>query len=338
VYYAKNGPRLLGLVNILLVVLGIEAAIGLLESFTAFRYPISPQSPLVEHFGRQMLLQASDWDKRSMAVITSYPTGFRWNPNNLSVVLNMFLPFILMRRNVWIKVAGASIILILIVASSSKINLLAWILMVVVYALAFSKRRGIYTVAILLAFGATVIAEPLLSKSIGRVVPQSLSEVLNSWQAVKRFFSEERHVGDSVTMRRKYVENGLAAIAGSYGFGVGAGCSGEETYQQGAVEAGATRASLHNFWLEMAADAGLLFAGLFWCWFAFILRHLLRIRTLTENPGVRYLSSSCALAMTGLVVAAAGPSSVVYEPVFWLILGLSIATVNLGYVGTTANG
>lgn len=330
VAYARTGRRLLGTVNVLLVLLGVEMAIALLEAFTPFRYPISPQSPLAVFFGREMLLQPWALSQRTLEVVTSYPTGFRWNPNNLATVLNLFMPFLLMRREYWLKLAGSLAVLIVVVMTSSKINLMAWLLVVILYAVFFSRRRGLYAAMLALGSALSLLSAPLAAEALAGRIPQSLNEALHTWEYVGRFFSEERYVGDSVTLRRRYLENGLAAIAASHGLGVGAGCAGEEAFQPGAVDPGAVRASLHNYWLEMAVDGGLVFAGIFWAWYAVLIKRLLRLRARSGEPTLSYLASASALSLIGLIVAAVGASSMVYEPALWLVYGISIAAVNLG--------
>jgi hypothetical protein len=329
VYCAGNVSGLSRLVKLLLAVLGVETILALLEAFTTLRYPISPQSPLAGYFGREMLLEPWALNQGILAVVASYPTGFRWNPNNLATVLNLFLPFVLFRRGRWLKNLGAAAILVVVLMTSSKINIAAWLMITAAYAVFFSKRRGLYT--LLLVLGATVAAlsAPLVAERLEGRVPQSLNEVMHGWEAVVRFFSDEGYVGDSVTLRRNYLENGLAAVAASNGLGVGAGCSGEEIYQGGAVSPGASRASLHNYWLEMAVDGGLLFAALFWIWYGYLVVRLLRCLPGIGDPVLRRLASASALSMMGTTVAAMGAGSVVYEPALWLVYGLAIASLNL---------
>ncbi len=338
VYYSRSEQRLLWLIRAFLILLGIEIVLSLLEAFTPFRYPISPQSTLAAYFGREMLLEPWTMAKKTLEVVTSYPTGFRWNPNNLATVLNLFLPFILMQRQRGVKAAGAGSILLIIVMTSSRINLAVCILIIALYLIFFSTHRGLYTVMLLLVVTTWLLAMPLLNDNYEGRMPQSLNEVLHTWDAVKRFFSEERFVGDSVTLRRNYLKNGLEAIAGSGGWGVGAGCAGEELYQSGAIAPGAERASLHNYWLEMAVDAGLLFAFLFWMWYATIVIWLLRLYGRSLKSTIRYLASTSGLALIGMVPAATGTSSVVYEPVLWLMYGIGIATINLGYADNLKAG
>ncbi len=329
VYHAESPSRLTTTINILLAVMGLEIVLALFEALTTLRYPISPQSPLVGYFGREMLLEPWSMDQTTLATVTSYPTGFRWNPNNLATVLNLFLPFVLFRGERWLKAIAALAILVVIVMTSSKMNLAAWMLIVAIYLTFFSKRRGLYAITLALSMAAAVFALPLVSHSLEGRIPRTLDEALHGWEAVARFFSDEEYVGDSVTLRRQYLINGLEAIAETNGLGVGAGCSGEEMYQKGAISPGASRASLHNYWLEMAVDGGLLLVALFWLWYGYILVRLLQFRKKVSDPSIRYLNSASALSMIGMTVAAMAASSVVYESAMWLIYGVALASINL---------
>ncbi len=329
VYYGREVKRMEGLVSAIMVVISVEIFLGMLEAFTEFRYPISPQSPLAPYFGRQMLLEPWAMPWRTLKTVTSYPTGFRWNPNNLATTLNIFLPFFLFHRKFWVKAAGAGAILLLVVMTSSRINLAAWLIMFVIYLVFFARLRGLYTALVFLGAVALCLTAPLAKEKMDRRLPLTLEEALHGWEAFKRFFSDEGYVGDSVGLRRLYVKNGLSAIAKSNGLGVGAGGAGEEELQPEAVAPGGTRASLHNYWLEMAVEAGLPFTFLFWAWYFYLVRLLFkRHRDVVRWPQ-GYFQQASALSLIGLPLAAVGTSSMVYEPALWLCYGMAIASINL---------
>lgn len=330
VLYGRDSGRLSLLVKSLMIVLCVEMFLGLLESFTEFRYPISPQSPLAPFFGRQMLLEPWAIQAKTLETVTSYPAGFRWNPNNLAATLNVFLPFFLAHRRIWVKLLGAGTVLVLVVMASSRINLAAWLAITAIYLLFFSRLRGLNTTLAVLTLAIAFLTVPLARQTWEVHLPLTFDEAVHSWQAFKRFFSDEGLIGDSVGLRRLYLQNGLAAITNSYGLGVGAGCSGEADLQPGAVEAEANRASLHNFWMEIAVEGGILFFFFFCLWHLYIIRLLLRLRTREKSRTNRYLSTASALSLIGLVPGAMGASSVVYEPCLWLAYGIALASINLG--------
>lgn len=334
VYYGRDERKLGFLLTSLMLALCAEMSLGLLESFTEFRYPISSQSPLAPFFGRQVLLEPWAIPSKTLETVTSYPTGFRWNPNNLAATLNVFLPFFLAHRRIWIKALGAGVILVLVVMASSRINLAAWLVITAIYVLFFSRLRGLCATLMVLALAMASLTASLVKQSWDMRLPLTLDEAVHSWEAFKRFFSDEGQIGDSVGLRRLYLLNGLSAIARSHGLGVGAGCAGDEDLQPEAVTPGANRASLHNFWLEMAVEGGIIFFFLFCLWHLYLIRLLLRLRAVVKRENIKYFVTASALSLMGLVLAAMGTSSMVYEPALWLAYGIALASANLGLMRT----
>ena len=118
-------------------------------------------------------------------------------------------------------------------------------------------------------------------------------------------------------------------MKGSGGLGVSGGCAGNEAYQKNALEAKAYKASIHNFWLELLTEGGIVFAGTFALWYGALLWFLFKAFTTAVSPYIRRLAAACSLALIGLMPAAISPSSAIYIAPIWILIGFSIAVINV---------
>ena len=80
----------------------LEIIIGLIESFTSFRMPISSYSSLASLFGK-IPVNFSEFDNIFFYSNIRPPTGFRWNTNDLAICMIISLPFFLCSKKTLIK-------------------------------------------------------------------------------------------------------------------------------------------------------------------------------------------------------------------------------------------
>jgi len=85
----------------------------------------------------------------------------------------------------------------------------------------------------------------------------------------------------------------------------------------------------HNWWLEILGDFGVFFLSLYFLFFFSLLRSLWRIMEKSKEKFDLFISSSCFLSLVGFMIASMGPSSIVYFIPHWILIGLSIITINL---------
>lgn len=139
-YWMNSLNMQLRIFKSLIYVVSADILFSLLEVFTQFRLPISPFSKWLSFFGRS---SANFISENTMLYVKSTPTGFHWNPNNLSAVMIMVLPFFLFSSKKRIKFLGALTILLLIIAAGSRGCFLAYLLTLFVWGLTFSPKRAI---------------------------------------------------------------------------------------------------------------------------------------------------------------------------------------------------
>jgi teichuronic acid biosynthesis protein TuaE len=149
-------------------------------------------------------------------------------------------------------------------------------------------------------------------------------QMVGTVETLERYLSSESTYDDSIGIRKKLIANGLDALVDSYGIGVGGGGSIAVQEEQGGL-AGKYK-SMHNFWIEMLVDSGVVFTLAFIAWYISVTLKLFQISKRSKGD-FAYYSRSLFISMVGFTLAAVSASSVIYFLPMWLMYGLSIATI-----------
>ena len=318
IYFSANIEKQNKVFKVVSIVFFIEIFFCLLESLTSFRLPVSAYSKYLSFFGRENVLE-------NFSAKTFTPTGFEWNPNTLAAVLNITLPFFLLHKRMLVKLAGSSIILFLIVATGSRGNFVAATLILFCFIYFLNKRRALILGFLLpvLGFLGFLLVNPLLKVSSN----PKIRAAYDSFNTLKIYFTSYEGRDDSIGVRRMLIENGLNGLKTSNGLGIGGGASKlivsngipwlPETYP------------MHNFWIELLVEGGILFFAIFVLWYFKVLLDLYKISiSKITTVRLRYFSSASLLAMIGFSVGAVSASSTIYVLPMWVLFGFAIATIN----------
>jgi teichuronic acid biosynthesis protein TuaE len=318
-------PRLYDAVRVLLAVFVVEAGIGLLETLTSFRWPVSRYSSWAETFGRTNdygILSQVPFVKR---YVDSSPTGFAWNSNNFSVVMSLFFPFFLIHRNQKVAVAGGLLILFLILMAGSRIAFLACAIISLV-ALAVEGRwlkwRAItvFLAVITLSTGFFTLRPTGIAKIDEIYIVKGSRPIYD-----KQFKLQTEY---SRATRIELFNDGLEALGSTRGLGLGGG--NFEAYRNGKAAPGEkVVTSLHNFWFEILVEGGVAFAALFYAWWLFLARSLYRAGQACADDRFRYLLNGTLLAMVIFGISAVSMSGAVYFLPMYLLLGLVVSILKI---------
>src|SRR5690625_118528 len=121
-----------------------------------------------------------------------------------------------------------------------------------------------------------------------------IRRAFSSFSSVINFFSDDyQHQSDSIGVRKKLIERGIDGLKNSYGVGVGGGASRALGDIYG-IE------SMHNFWIEIIVEAGILFFVVFIFWYLSLLVRLIEVIR-RGNTILKYFATSTFLAMIGFV-------------------------------------
>lgn len=308
--YSNNLEKQNRLFKVMAYVFIIEIIICLLESFTDFRFPISPYSDYAYFFGKESYL--NNVNEISIKYLKETPTGFQWNPNNLAITMLIILPFFIYYKNKLIRISGIISIFIIILMSGSRGVFIACIFMFVLYLFFTSKKRLIYS------FLFIPIIILLLSNNFIPLINYNthISEIISSFDALFTYLSGESEEKNSISERQLFIKNALNALINSAYLGVGPG---------GAVIANGG-GSIHNFWIELLTDSGVFFTIIFFVWYLYILFRLYII-SFRSNNELKYYAEASFLALSGFLIGAVSASSVIYFFPMWILLGFSISTI-----------
>ena len=266
--------------NLLSYAIGFQIIIGLIESFSNFRMPISSYSQYAGIFGKEPI------NFNEISNVLSYsnyrpPTGFHWNTNDFAVCMIIALPFFLCHRKFIVKLFGTSAIVVLITMTASRAAFLALILIIALYLIVVKKRIGtllfVWISSISLLWGML----QLQSSENPR-----LNELANSLEAFLLYLNGDIDLVGSIGWRRQLIDNGLTAFQNSYGFGLGAG--GTVAHQEMIGPVAGRFTSMHNFWIEVLVEGGAIVATMFFIWIFSIANKLFIISKNAQNKEIKY--------------------------------------------------
>jgi len=323
--YSKNIERLNNFFRLVSFLISLEILIALIESFTNFRMPISSYSSISYLFGKDPI---NLLDNNSILHYSSLtpPTGFRWNTNDLAISMVIALPFFLCNKKNFVKFFGVISISFIIAMTASRAVFLAMFLSYFIYLILIKKKIGtllfILFISTLTLFGMSILAESENPR---------INEIANSVQALSMYLSGQIDVSGSLQWRRELIENGLRAFTNTYGLGLGAGGSTANQEIIGAVDGRFT--SMHNFWIELLVEGGLIIAIIVILWFLRILTSLFVISRNTKNHYLKYYSESLFISVIVFIPAAVAASSTIYFFPMWIMLGFSISVILISEKG-----
>jgi len=321
--YVNSRARYQEVFETLRVVFILAIIIALLEAFTPFRLPTSPYSEYATFFGRK----ATDFlqfESNVQVLIQSAPTAFWGNPNNLSVAMVMIAPFFLMSKKVKWRWVGLLSIVLIVMMAGSRGAFIALILGIVGYV--YIKGFRYILPAVFLGFLLSIALIANIDKLKSSEYPR-VAELAWTGQVLYTYLFEQEESMNSVGARQLLIQNGLDALWKTNGLGVGGG--GSQAVQEKLGGVAGKLSSMHNFWVEVLVDAGVLMFFIFMIWYARLLFELYRVYTLTRDSFFKYHAGSLFLTMMIFLIAAVSASSVIYLLPMWLMFAMAISVVNI---------
>ena len=131
----------------------------------------------------------------------------------------------------------------------------------------------------------------------------------------------------SVAIRLCLIMNGIDALIESNGVGVGAG--GSQAIQEEVKGSHVRITSMHNVWIELLVEGGVVFVLLFAAWYVSLLWRLWGVVRAPESTFHAYMAVSLFVSLIALTLNAVGPSSVIYSIPMWGFIGLCLATIEM---------
>jgi len=293
------------------IVLKLILAFFLLEIFICFgehlkfwRYPISSYSSMANLFLRET-------NPDSYA---SVPTGFRFNPNNLGALIAIIGPFFYFSNLLKLNILFLPIFYIG-TAANARAALVAS-LIGGFFAIWFMGKNQ------LLKLGKILVIFLLIFLLMWKLFLHGYLEMRKIYsiprEMIAFFIPDEIPDDDSVRIRRNLFITGFKNLAESNYFGTGV----SSTLVQ------ANKANLHNYWLEVLVEGGLLGGCLFYFWYIKKLYSLM-MRLFRRKPNENFeefqlsIRKSTMISLIIIPFAIISCSTAVYYSPFWLLLGIA---------------
>ncbi len=249
------------------------------------------------------------------------------NQNNFATYLTLALPYMLclavvfsdIRRRV-IGVVGTLAVLSALLFTGSRANLVAAALvfgaLLVFLATDPRTRRTLVGAVVIIALAVAFVVPSILGSGLIRLPQQTVTKF--DFGILKQ---EVATGSGSGAVRASLLDDGLDFIGQSGGLGLGAG-NAESRVER--LPNPPPVPNLHDWWLEVAVDLGVVGLALYVLFYLHLLTRQLRCARQTLDPLVRYLSLAGAISLVGLVVGSLDPSSMITFAPMWVIFGLGL--------------
>ena len=204
------------------------------------------------------------------------PTGFHWNPNDLAIAMTLLFPFFLLAKKWIVKILGIAVVINIVLADDSRACMLTLILMFGLYIIMYRRKILLYLIPAIIAL---LILSPLYYSQLKTT--SIYDKILTSFVSLDVLISHQDASLDSIGLRQRLMLDGIRAIENHKGMGIG---PGENMYLHMA-SIGKDYYALHNFWLELCVDAGVIFGLMFIAWHWYITFKVWRVSKSTKHPG-----------------------------------------------------
>lgn len=255
------------------------------------------------------------------------------NQNNFATFLGLSLPFLatlpLIYRDVRLRaigIAGAAACLGFILLTGSKSGLLsAAFVLIGLVILASSDRRT--RRRLFAAVGVVLLAAAIVIPSLQGGGLIKLDERTVTKLDFNTLATQIQTGTGSGAVRATLLQDGLGLVNDTNGLGVGAGNAENRVYELGPVAPKVP--NLHNWWLEVLVNGGIIGLALYVMFYVTLIRRQAAALRTSQDPLVRYMAMSGALAMIGWIAGSIGPSTAIHFAPMWIMFGLSMGALVL---------
>lgn len=286
-------------------------------------------------------------------------TSFFTNQNDLATCITLAIPFIITslfmlnlnrKQKIVVYLTGVLSIYVLLATGSRSNTVFALPLALFVTAATvplavdrkmFTKKNIVKAIVAVLvgAFIVTGMSNTFLSE-------ENREKTRTKIKGTVGFFSDLQYgswdvnegsdkmirgdTGESATVRKYLMLNGLNFLKDSHYLGVGAG--NIEPLMENAPKV--NKVNMHNWWLEILVNFGVLIFVLYMVLYVWMLWRLLQLarRNISPqiSPLVRWGAVSSLASLTGFIFGGVAPSTAIHYTPMWICYGIGLAVIMLG--------
>lgn len=297
----KNYDELNKFNQILKIMIFISMIIGIWESVT----------------GNHLYLSAANYASKPEYRFT--PTGFQVNTNDYATLLTIYMPIILIsfkknKRNL-IDVSLIGIYTYLLLMTNSRANQIAFIIGVLTYFLLMNTRKKLKYIYITLI---SVIIVFML-------IPGSFSETFSQFE-----YNVKSDIGtNSDRTRINLIKNGCLMLEDNYLLGVGAGNIEANMPNYSSYNYVGSIKNMHNFWMEILVDYGVIIFIIFISWYYSVIRKLFTAYKDLNLKQYKRMISLMITSMIMFIISSMSSSSIMSGVYIWIYFGYILTFINI---------
>lgn len=318
--YVNDFNKLDNIFKIFCIIMIIQIIISIFEIMGVIRLPSSPFSPYSSYLGRESF-DVNQVFSSDAKLLYSMPTGFTGNPNNLSFILLLSMPFLwcFLKHVLW-RFIFSLLILYIIYYTDSRGLVISYMLMLF-FSLCLFLIKNYNTKKVIIIF-------PLLTFifiSILFFFKDKLIEILNEIFLAFEYLKYGGFDGFDSTAARAYIyREGFYKFLEAPWFGHGIG-----SMKNHLIEFDFPVKSFHFFPFELLIDIGIIpFIFIFYMYFKILSKLFTRVFISKEQVNLN-LATACFLSLVIYPIASIVPSSTIYILPAWFILGFSLALIKV---------
>ena len=310
-YFSKSKYNIYLICKTLAIFYSIEIILALLQIYTNISYPISHVNPR-----------------------SSIPTGFFWNQNDFGALLLMLFPFVLFLKNRFLKIVIGIIFFNIVIYIASATAFVGFISILFLYTIFIKKRVLIFILSILVIIG--LFSQGLIEDYI----PNNMYNKIINIDKYLNYFSSSKNakIGSSAKHKLEVKKVLMAELKNNYLLGSGLGQSFYVLKNGSNNRFIGRNYSVHNFWIQMLAEAGVVFFSIFVLWFLFLLKKMYTIYKYAQDKNIQSLSGATLLSLLGFIIASNAPSSIYHMFPMWVLFGFALSLVNVCKLDKTILG
>jgi len=254
------------------------------------------------------------------------PTTVFHNSNDFATFLGLTFPFILSwlhyKKRLKNKIFGFILLgtsFYLLLATESRANLLAFILIIFIFFLFLLNlnKKIKWLIAGGLVFSFLLLFSPVFTQQIFSQIDSQLQSFTSEYQ---------RTIGSNA-VRINLTKDAIYYLFHSYGFGVGAG-NIEWHIANFSPHDTSGILNLHNWWMEILANYGIfIFIGYLLFYFNLIY-NFWKIWHQKLNINEKIICETLLLSLIGFSIASISSSSIMAFKPQWFLFGFSLAFLN----------
>lgn len=259
--------------------------------------------------------------------------GVFGHPNNFATYLSMYLPLFYVcgkyQKNILVKICSMAGIFAgfhLIIMAGSRANMMAMVLggvVILILNIIESCGKGSKQVVTFLTVIFLVVMIGYSITPVAQVMQVESETFKNQVTSVFKNWNQDW----SINIRKLLIQKGLIMLKKYHWLGVGGGNS--EYLMQQHMKETYGHLKLHNWWLEVLVNYGLIIWILYLLFYFNMLKDLFVVFRRASNPMLKMFAEALIVSLFTFAVGVISNGSMTASRHMWILYGLVLCTINI---------